>query len=99
MARLTGGVYPTGSGVGARDPRRSGTVPAPGSPMVPVIGGALALVAISDLDTNHFGIRAARADDVTTDSLPHIVQFCRDERVRLLIARCNAANLPTARVM
>jgi GNAT superfamily N-acetyltransferase len=67
--------------------------------MVPVIGGALALVAISDLDTNHFGIRAARADDVTTDSLPHIVQFCRDERVRLLIARCNAANLPTARVM
>jgi len=64
-----------------------------------VIGGALALVAISDLDTHHFGIRTARADEVTTDALPRILQFCRDEHVRMLIARCNAADLPTARAM
>ena len=44
-------------------------------------------------------MRAARTMDVTTDSLPRILEFCRDEGVRFLIARCNAADLPSARAM
>jgi GNAT superfamily N-acetyltransferase len=58
-----------------------------------------ALVEISGLDTNHFGMRSARTADVTADTLPRILEFCRDERVRFLIARCNAADLPAARAM
>jgi GNAT superfamily N-acetyltransferase len=65
----------------------------------PLEASALALVQISDLDTNHFGIRSARTSDVTTDSLPGILEFCRNERVRFLIARCSAADLPAARAM
>jgi GNAT superfamily N-acetyltransferase len=65
----------------------------------PVTGGDLALVDISNLDTIHFGIRSARTADVTTDSLPRILEFCRDEQVGFLIARCNAADLAAARAM
>jgi GNAT superfamily N-acetyltransferase len=65
----------------------------------PDIGGDLALVEISNLDTVHFGIRSARTADVTADALPRILDFCRDEQVGFLIARCNAADLAAARAM
>lgn len=59
----------------------------------------LALVEISELDTRHFGIRSARTAKVTADALPRILDFCRDEQVAFLIARCDAADLPAARAM
>jgi GNAT superfamily N-acetyltransferase len=65
----------------------------------PDIGGDLALVEISNLDTTHFGIRSARTADVTAGTLPRILEFCRDEQVGFLIARCNAADLAAARAM
>lgn len=65
----------------------------------PGTGGALALVEISDLDTVRFGIRTARTTDVTAGSLPRVLDFCRNEDVRFLIARCNAADLAAARAM
>lgn len=65
----------------------------------PLEARALALVQLSDLDTNHFGIRSARTADVTTDSLPGILEFCRNERVRFLIARCDARDLRAAHAM
>jgi GNAT superfamily N-acetyltransferase len=61
--------------------------------------GALAVVEISDLDTKHFGMRSARTENVTTKTLPAILEFCREEQVRFLIARCDAADLPAARAM
>ena len=45
-------------------------------------------VRLSALDQARFGIRTAIARPVTRDMLPDLLNFCRDNHVVLLIARC-----------
>jgi GNAT superfamily N-acetyltransferase len=52
------------------------------------------IVYISDIDEERFGIRIAKSDKVTVDNLPKIVDFCRDNKVKMLIARCPANDFP-----
>ncbi len=56
-------------------------------------------VALSAIDEERFGIRAARATGVTQDTLPVLLDFCRTNEVRFLIARCTASELAAAQAM
>jgi len=56
-------------------------------------------VCLSSLDEERFGIRTARASQVTLDSLPSVLNFCLRNDVRLLIARCDASGLRVAQAM
>lgn len=56
-------------------------------------------VFLSDIDQERFGIRTARVVGVTYESLPSILDFCRNEQVKLLIARCSIFDLVTAQTM
>ncbi len=47
-----------------------------------------ALVSLSAIDEERFGIRTARASGVTLDRLSSVLEFCRNHDVVLLIARC-----------
>ncbi len=60
----------------------------PGSPAV-----------LSPLDEARFGIRTARAMDLTESAIGQVLDFCRLEQVRLLIARCPTRDLPAAQAM
>jgi len=57
------------------------------------------IVYISDIDEDLFGIRTAKAPNVTLDNLPKIMDFCRDNNVKMLIARCPANNFPAIHAM
>lgn len=46
----------------------------------------------SPLDSERFGVRAARAQ-VLLENLPHVLEFCAAENIDLLIARCATHNL------
>jgi GNAT superfamily N-acetyltransferase len=66
--------------------------------------GGLALdsyseVCLSAIDEERFGIRTARAPEVTQQLLPSVIEFCRNNAVKLLIARCPVSELPTAQAM
>jgi ribosomal protein S18 acetylase RimI-like enzyme len=52
------------------------------------------VIALSSIDEARFGIRTAKATDLTVDSLPDAIGFCRREAVRFLITRCSASDLP-----
>jgi GNAT superfamily N-acetyltransferase len=54
-------------------------------------------VALSALDEARFGIRTARAHGVTAETLPHVLAFCHQHDVRLLIARSQRADIETLR--
>jgi len=56
-------------------------------------------VFLSDIDKERFGIQTARVVGVTIESLSSILEFCKKEHVKLLIARCNMADLSTAQAM
>lgn len=56
-------------------------------------------VVLSKIDERRFGIRTARADRIVLDTLPSVMDFCRKEKVSLLIARCSASELKTAQAM
>ncbi|MCX5848791.1 MAG: GNAT family N-acetyltransferase [Deltaproteobacteria bacterium] len=56
-------------------------------------------IFISDIDKERFGIKTARIIGLTADSLPSILDFCGREKVALLIARCNMADLSAAQAM
>jgi RimJ/RimL family protein N-acetyltransferase len=56
-------------------------------------------VFLSDIDKERFGIRTARVVGVTVESLSSILEFCRKEQVKLLIARCSMSDLETAQNM
>lgn len=58
----------------------------------------MAPVSLSPLDTGRFGFVCARAH-VTSANLQDVLLFCRDQSVRLLIARCDAADLAAAQAM
>ncbi len=55
--------------------------------------------ALSPLDETRFGVRTARAMNLTLTVLPQVMDFCRAEQVQFLIARCSTQDLPAAQVM
>jgi GNAT superfamily N-acetyltransferase len=61
--------------------------------------GNLHHIYLSDIDTERFGIPIARASEVTVDTLPSIMDFCRTNGVRMVIARCAVSNISAAQEM
>ena len=51
------------------------------------------MIALSPLDEARFGVRSAKANDLTEACLPEVLGFCEREKVRFLIARCAASEL------
>ncbi len=56
-------------------------------------------VYLSSIDEERFGIRTARASNVTLDKLPSVLDFCRARDVVLLIARCLVSEFRAAQAM
>lgn len=56
-------------------------------------------IFISNIDQDRFGIKTARAVDVTAVSLPPVLDFCVKNKVKLLIARCSISDLDAAQSM
>jgi dTDP-4-amino-4,6-dideoxy-D-galactose acyltransferase len=56
-------------------------------------------VALSALDEARFGLRTARAMNLSANDLPQVMDFCQDERVKFLIARCPVADLKAVHLM
>ena len=56
-------------------------------------------VRFSPLDEARFGVRTARAMDITADQLPEILEFCSHQDVQFLIARCSTRDSATLQVM
>lgn len=57
------------------------------------------LVDLSPLDTDRFCIICARANLADPRDIQQVMQFCVENHVKLLIARCSADNIPTVHVM
>jgi GNAT superfamily N-acetyltransferase len=55
-------------------------------------------IAFSDVDSERFGVRVARAH-VVRENLPLVLDFCAAERINLLIARCATNELRIAQEM
>ena len=53
----------------------------------------------SEIDEARFGIRIARVGWMTLDLLPAAIDFCRDQEVSLLMAKCAAAERRTWQAM
>lgn len=56
-------------------------------------------VYLSAIDEKRFGNRTARAPEVTLQTLPHVIEFCQNNAVKLLIARCPVSELQVAQAM
>jgi len=56
-------------------------------------------VRLSAIDEERFGIRTARASQVTLATLPIVLDFCRANHVKFLIARCLDSELAAAQAM
>ncbi len=56
-------------------------------------------VGYSPADEKRFGIRTARAEGVTEDTVAGVIEFCRNNRVELLIARCHTSEIRTAQAL
>jgi GNAT superfamily N-acetyltransferase len=54
---------------------------------------------LSAIDEERFGIRSARAYSLTLDQLPYVLEFCRSNQVKFLIARCQVHELQTVQAM
>lgn len=54
---------------------------------------------LSPVDEERFGIRTARASDVTEARVAELMTFCRSHAVRMLIARCPTPDLRAAQAM
>jgi GNAT superfamily N-acetyltransferase len=57
------------------------------------------MIHISPLEEERFGVRTARADGLTREQIPDALQFCRDNQVKMLIARIDASDLRTAQAL
>lgn len=55
----------------------------------------LSSVYLSALDKERFGYNIARAMQITPDSLDEVLEFCRAQKVEMLIARCSTAKIDT----
>jgi ribosomal protein S18 acetylase RimI-like enzyme len=56
-------------------------------------------VSLSAIDEERFGIRTARASNVTVDGLSAVMDFCKANRVVLLISRCLISETKAAQAM
>jgi hypothetical protein len=56
-------------------------------------------ISLSELDSDRFGVRTARAAEVSSSQVPALLEFCREHRVELLIARCGGADDAAARAL
>ena len=56
------------------------------------------LPAFSEVDSERFGVRVARAH-IGPENLSQVLDFCASERIQLLIARCPTGELRTAQEM
>ena len=56
-------------------------------------------IDLSAIDEERFGIRTARASNVTVEGLSKVLDFCQAHSVVLLIARCLTANTQAAQAM
>jgi GNAT superfamily N-acetyltransferase len=56
-------------------------------------------VKFSPLDEARFGVRTARAMDITVDQLPEVLEFCDHQEVQFLIARCSTREFTTLQAM
>ncbi len=56
-------------------------------------------VYYSPADEEQFGIRTARATDVTEEYIPEVLNFCRENKIELLIARCNSREIRAAQAL
>ncbi len=57
------------------------------------------LVCLSPVDQDRFGIRTARAEQITIVTLPRVMEFCRREKVTLLITRCPTTDIRVAQAL
>jgi RimJ/RimL family protein N-acetyltransferase len=48
---------------------------------------------VSQLDSERFGIVAARSDGITAEKVPLALEFCHSQNVQLLIARCRVEDV------
>ena len=55
-----------------------------------------ARVYYSPEEEKQFGVRTARATNVTAESIREAFDFCRDKKIELLIARCNTMDIQAA---
>ena len=56
-------------------------------------------VYLSSMDEDRFGIRTAKASQVSAATLPALMDFCQAQGVTLLIARCPTPELEAAQAM
>ena len=56
-------------------------------------------VALSPLDEARWGVRSARAPKLAAENLPQALNFCRENGVVFLIARCPVADLTAVQAM
>ena len=57
------------------------------------------MVSLSALDRDRFGVVVARSPAATSDGLGGILDFCRENGVELLVARCDAADYRTVHAL
>lgn len=57
------------------------------------------VVRLSAMDEMRFGVRTAKAMDLTAGQLADVMAFCASQRVAFLIARCRADDLAAAQAM
>ena len=56
-------------------------------------------VSLSYLDEQRFGIRSARAMQITANALPEIMEYSQQQMVQFLIARCSTKDLSTVQAL
>ena len=56
-------------------------------------------VSLSAIDEERFGVRTARASQVTSEQLPGVLEFCQANGIKFLIARCSVSELGVAQSM
>ncbi|HET7443402.1 MAG TPA: GNAT family N-acetyltransferase [Solirubrobacterales bacterium] len=57
------------------------------------------VATLSPLDSERFGIVVARADSVTAEALPQLLEFCAEHEVEMVIARCDGADVAAAKAL
>lgn len=56
-------------------------------------------IHLSQIDEERFGVRSARASEITAETLGTVMDFCMANQVRFLIARCPVSDIHAAQAM
>lgn len=56
-------------------------------------------IYLSSQDRDTFGVRTARATGITERDLPVVLDFCRENKIDLLFARCRTADIRAAQAL